>query len=68
VAGATVVARLRLKLFANLLRQEISFFDSHPTGELTSRLTGDASKLSYVEPCFVKVLNLRVLAYVTPSA
>lgn len=46
MAGATVVARLRLKLFQNLLRQEISFFDSHPTGELTSRLTGDASKLS----------------------
>jgi ABC-type multidrug transport system fused ATPase/permease subunit len=46
VAGATVVARLRLKLFKNLLRQEISFFDAHATGELTSRLTGDAAKLS----------------------
>lgn len=32
---------LRTRLYASLLSQEISFFDSHMTGEVVSRLTAD---------------------------
>ncbi len=55
-AGARVVARLRLKLFTNLLRQEIDFFDKHDTGSLTSRLSADAAKLSNVVSYHVNII------------
>jgi ABC-type multidrug transport system fused ATPase/permease subunit len=42
-AGERVVARLRNNLYAALLSQEIGFFDQHSSGELTSRLTSDAT-------------------------
>ena len=34
---------VRLKLFASVVRMDISFFDTMHTGQLTSRLTNDAS-------------------------
>jgi ABC transporter fused permease/ATP-binding protein len=41
VAGERVVTRLRDRLFAQVLAQEIGFFDQRRTGELMSRLSSD---------------------------
>ena len=43
VAGERVVADLRGRLFERIVAQEIGFFDERLTGELTSRLSSDAS-------------------------
>ena len=45
VAGERVVARLRSDLFRSILRQDIAFFDTERTGELTNRLAADAAVL-----------------------
>mmetsp|Transcript_75261 Transcript_75261/g.156779 ORF Transcript_75261/g.156779 Transcript_75261/m.156779 type:complete len:837 (+) Transcript_75261:55-2565(+) len=44
--GSRVSVRLRQDLFDNLLRQDIGFFDTTKTGEITSRLTQDCQKVS----------------------
>ncbi len=44
--GAKVDRRLRLMLFDRLLQQEVGFFDVTKTGELTSRMTQDVSKVT----------------------
>ncbi|XP_041457068.1 ABC transporter B family member 27-like [Lytechinus variegatus] len=41
LAGMRVVCRLRNTLFAAIIRQEVAFFDTNRTGELTSRLSSD---------------------------
>lgn len=41
VAGERVVARLRTRLYAHLLTQDMTFFDAHKSGELVSRLGSD---------------------------
>jgi ATP-binding cassette subfamily B (MDR/TAP) protein 8 len=41
--GENVAKRLRSKLFAAMICQDISFFDCHRSGELVSRLTADVS-------------------------
>ncbi|CAJ1364093.1 unnamed protein product [Effrenium voratum] len=46
ICGHTTVTRLRIKLFRNLTEQEISFYDSHVSGELSSRLVNDSQALS----------------------
>jgi len=46
ICGHTTVTRLRTKLFRNLARQEIAFYDTHVSGELSSRLINDAAALS----------------------
>jgi ABC transporter fused permease/ATP-binding protein len=43
VAGERIVARLRQRLYAQLVRQEIAFFDERRTGELTNRLSADTT-------------------------
>ena len=48
LAGTRVVTRLRLALFSAMLKQDIAFFDATSTGELASRLSGDAAKVSDV--------------------
>jgi ABC-type multidrug transport system fused ATPase/permease subunit len=45
MTGERVVARLRNRLYANILKQEISFFDQHKSGELVSRLGSDTTLL-----------------------
>jgi len=45
IVGERVVADLRIRLFARILAQEVGFFDSTKTGELTSRLTSDTQVL-----------------------
>jgi len=44
-AGERVVTELRQDLYSNLIRQEIGFFDSQRTGELTNRLGSDTAIL-----------------------
>jgi len=41
VAGERVVSRLRRRLYDHLLTQEMSFFDTHKSGDLVSRLGAD---------------------------
>ena len=45
VAGERVVARLRQRVFASLMKQEVGFYDQTRVGELLSRLGGDTSLL-----------------------
>ena len=47
-ASYKVVARLRNRLFSNILRQEIGFFDGVTSGSLISRLTSDTALLKNV--------------------
>ncbi len=44
-AGERIVLRLRHKLYAHVLDQEVAFFDFNQTGELMSRLAADCSVL-----------------------
>ncbi len=44
-SGERIVSRLRGDLYASLLHQETGFFDTEKTGELSSRLSSDASLL-----------------------
>jgi len=46
ICGHTTVTRLRIKLFRNLMVQEIAFYDAHVSGELSSRLINDSQALS----------------------
>ena len=46
IAGERIVARLRITLDAQLLHQEIGFFDATPSGEFISRLGSDIPPLS----------------------
>ena len=42
-AGERIVTRLREAVYRSIIDQEIAFFDARRTGELTSRLTADAT-------------------------
>ena len=44
-AGNSIVARLKQKLYASILRQDSSYLDQQTTGDLLSRLTSDAQLL-----------------------
>ena len=44
-AGERIVSKLRRDLYDSLLRQETAFFDGQKTGELSSRLSSDATVL-----------------------
>lgn len=46
--GERMVARLRCKLYSQILMQEIAFFDEHKSGELNSRLGSDTTLLQSV--------------------
>ena len=43
--GARASVRLRSRLMRHLFRQEVGFFDTTETGDLTSRLTQDVQKV-----------------------
>lgn len=45
MSGERIVLRLRQRLFAKILAQDIPFFDFNRTGELTSRLASDCTTL-----------------------
>jgi ABC-type multidrug transport system fused ATPase/permease subunit len=41
--GQSILTQLRDQLFGAIIHQDISFFDATTTGELTSRISNDAS-------------------------
>ena len=43
VTLTTLIQRLRSRLFAAILKQDIEFFDQTKTGDLTSRLSSDTT-------------------------
>jgi ATP-binding cassette subfamily B protein len=43
IAGERIVTRLREQVYRSIIEQEIGFFDLRKTGELTSRITADAT-------------------------
>jgi ABC-type multidrug transport system fused ATPase/permease subunit len=45
-ADQRIVREVRTDTFASLLKQEVGFFDSHSSGELTSRLTSDCGEMA----------------------
>jgi ABC transporter fused permease/ATP-binding protein len=45
IAGERIVTRLREEVYRSIIDQEIGFFDVRKTGELTSRITADATVL-----------------------
>ena len=46
VVCARLNIRLRNRLFGSVVRQDIAFFDTTSTGDITSRLTSDTEKMS----------------------
>jgi len=46
IIGARASVRLRQQLLESLLRQEVGFFDTTKTGEITSRLTQDCQRVA----------------------
>jgi ATP-binding cassette subfamily B protein len=63
VAGERAVARIRERLFAGILDQEIAFFDERRTGELTNRLSSDTTVLQNAVSVNIS-MGLRSLAQV----
>ncbi|KAJ8599353.1 hypothetical protein CTAYLR_005364 [Chrysophaeum taylorii] len=63
LAGSRVVSRLRRAMFENLLAQDLGYFDATSRGELTSRLSSDATKVADVVS-----FNLNILARQTIQA
>lgn len=45
VAGERIVSKLRQRLYANVIQQEVGFFDTRRTGELLNRLSSDTTVL-----------------------
>lgn len=66
LTGQRVVARLRSQLFENIIKQEISFFDTTRTGELTNRLSSDTQVLQTAITVNMSVL-LQYLLQITGS-
>lgn len=46
ITGRRLACTLRNRLFAAIIRQDISFFDNNKSGALTSRLTQDINQMS----------------------
>lgn len=46
VVQQKVVRSLKLRLFGNVIHQELGFFDAEPAGDLMSRLTADTVEMS----------------------
>lgn len=63
VAGERAVARIRERLFARILDQEVGFFDQRRTGELTSRLSSDTAVLQSAVSANISI-GLRSLAQI----
>jgi ABC-type multidrug transport system fused ATPase/permease subunit len=45
-AKERIVRGVRIDTFASILRQEVTFFDRHTSGELSSRLTSDCGEMA----------------------
>ena len=66
VAGERVVSRLRRRLYDHLLTQEMSFFDTHKSGDLVSRLGAD-TLLVQQAPAQALTLTLTLTPHPHPS-
>jgi len=55
LAGERVICRLRKRVFAALLKQEIAFFDEQTSGALVSRLTSDTTTLQNAASSYVSM-------------
>ncbi|NOK16487.1 ABC transporter ATP-binding protein [Corallococcus carmarthensis] len=60
-AGERIVNRLREQLYRSLLHQDIAFFDTHKTGELTSRLSSDTATIQGVVSSNISVLLRNII-------
>ncbi|SPQ96788.1 unnamed protein product (mitochondrion) [Plasmodiophora brassicae] len=77
VASARLVQRLRQRLFGKLLRQPISYFDSHRSGDLVTRLSNDVlvmgdaltgdSLASGARNALQLVGTLAIMTYISPQ-
>lgn len=67
-AGERIVARLRNKLYSQMLKQEIAFFDEHKTGELVSRLSSDTTLIQQAVSNGVPEVLLGVVKLITAIA
>ena len=56
-----VIARLRIDLFANLVRLSPGFFTERRTGELTSRLSSDTAVLQAVMSTYISEFSRQLL-------
>lgn len=65
IVGARVNVRVRRRLYESLVRQEIGFFDTTKTGDLTSRLASDCTKIGDQVTLNVNVF-LRLVFSVAP--
>ena len=66
IANSRVNIRLRKELFRSIVDQEIGFFDKVETGDLTSRLTSDTTKVADQIGLNTNIL-LRLDVKVTPN-
>eukprot|EP00045_Choanoeca_perplexa_P011532 m.122911 g.122911 ORF g.122911 m.122911 type:complete len:772 (+) comp15664_c0_seq1:104-2419(+) len=60
-AGQRLVARVRREVFAAIVRQDIAFFDTNRTGELTNRLASDTSVIQNAVTVNISMLLRYVL-------
>ncbi|MDQ3141321.1 MAG: ABC transporter ATP-binding protein/permease [Bacteroidota bacterium] len=70
------IADVRQALYEKIITQEISFFEQHRVGELTSRLTADVEQLQatfsitlaeFIRQIVVLVLGVMIIAWMTPK-
>jgi len=66
--GSKVSSRLRQELFDQLSKQEIGYFDTTKTGEITSRMTQDCQKVSDQVTLNVNVFLRTLVTLVTTLA
>ena len=67
IFGENVAKRLRAQLFSAMVRQDMSFFDSHRSGELVGRLTTDVADFKVLtgKCCLLKqTLNVLFIAHI----
>jgi ATP-binding cassette, subfamily B (MDR/TAP), member 1 len=70
--GDRLAHRLRAKYFRSLLKQEVSFFDTRPAGEVSSRLTGDintikagtSEKIGMILGVFSMIITAYIVAFI----
>ncbi|CAM9303539.1 unnamed protein product, partial [Discosporangium mesarthrocarpum] len=65
IVGAKVGVRIRLRLFRALVRQEIGFFDTTKTGDLSSRLSNDCTKIADQITLNINVLLRNIVQVIT---
>lgn len=66
LAGQSLVARLRKMLFESIVKQEVAFFDTNRTGELTNRLSSDTQVVQNAATVNISML-LRYLVQIIGS-